>query len=93
MFGHVLGASDGHAELTAPRDGRAARPRKANGEAIGLLDAYRVTAGFPTDHCHVKSGGNGASAAPVKFYADDMHLQPFVSRELNVLLHAAIGCG
>ena len=55
-------------------------------ERYGVLDAYAISANFPRDHCHVHDAEGGL----VKFYADDMHAQPFVYQELNTVLYNMI---
>lgn len=54
-------------------------PRElARNHGWGLFDAYRATKEFQDLHC---SGGGQ------KFFADDMHMQPFVQQELNTILY------
>lgn len=47
----------------------------------GLLDSYHMTKGLPRAHCHVASDGKLA-----KFFTDDIHFQPFVYEEFNMVL-------
>ena len=76
-------------ERAPPAGATAETDTPTTGATFGLFDTFRVAAGFPRTHCHVR-GGEGAL---IKFYTDDMHLQPFVYREFNALLYAIVGCG
>ena len=63
---------------------RLADERPSDDVAWGILDTYALTANLPEAHCHTAMGD--ASRPPLKFFTDDMHLQPFVYREINYIL-------
>ena len=50
-----------------------------------IFDTYAMTRDLPSAHCHVEDASSNPPR-PLKFFADDMHFQPFVSREFNRVL-------
>jgi hypothetical protein len=73
---------------TVVRQCIARRRKESLGVAWTMLDTYAMTRALPQLHCRVSDGSRGGSADlhPLKFFADDMHFQPFVYREMNVQL-------
>ena len=79
--GHESGGSDGSVEPT-----------------WAVLDTYEMTSALPNAHCKVRLDPSGGAppakdALPLKFYADDMHFQPFVYKEFNRALLGMICAG
>ena len=74
-----------HRYQQSQRHASSSLPRAVSKASWAILDTYAMTRDLPLAHCRVVATTN-MSPLPLKFFADDMHFQPFVTREFNRVL-------